>query len=397
MARRIWLDITGVRPGSDAAVFAAWLAAAFRARADVDVTVCRRSPGLRLVTPGALSSLVDGRRRLRGGVAVTGLMRRVGRRLPERMRLATGRFVRLQRAALIAWGIAARGLLTPARRMVPVDRVSPKAGDDLLMLCPSGDAARFAEAGVRLVFLAVEAAALTRTDWLFPAEAAEAAVWLRLTLPHVSAVIAFGAATAQAVIRAGCLPEPALVAAAGTIGFAGPPARGADGARPFILAAGEIGEAGQTRHLLSAWRILLDEMPAGAVPVLVLAGPLGALVGDLLEQLRNSRLLDGHVNLVVDPRAEDIARLTRLCLFSLAIGWQGWGRATLDSLGAGVPCLSAFADVGAAHGAERVLAGDARGLAAAVRRWISTPPPDCVPPARDWGAVADDVIAALPA
>ena len=213
----------------------------------------------------------------------------------------------------------------------------------------------------------------------------------------MSAVIAFGEATAQAVIRAGCLPEPRLVAAAGTIGFTGPPARGTEGARPFILAAGEIGEAGQTRHLLLAWRVLLDEMPEGQVPILVLAGPLGALVGDLLEQLRNSRLLDGHVNLVVHPRAEEIARLTRLCLFSLAVGWQGWGRATWDSLGAGVPCLSTSPDVAPGLGAEHVAPGDARGLAAAVRRWIEAPPPDCVPPQRGWDAVAGDVIAALPA
>lgn len=408
VAGRIWLDITGIRPGSDAAVFAAELGRALRQHGPLALVVCRRAPGMRVVGDDALDTLLEGRVRLRDRVRHTGVLRRLARGLPEQARLAVGRYVRLQRASVLAWRLAAIGTLRHAARYrAPRDRAVPAAGDVLLMLSPSGDAARFAHGGTRLVFLAAESAVLIRPDWLLADDAAAAAIWLRQTLPHVSRVIAFTEATAQAVVRAGCLPDPVVVTAAGTVTPTGGPIGVSKGgavrrapsvgggaevpARSFVLAAGEIGEAGHTRHLLLAWRLLLDRMPPDEVPVLLLAGPLGALVGDLLEQLRNSRMFGGHVQLVLHPGPEEISRLTRQCLFTIAIGHSAWGRAACDSLAHGVACLSPHP----APGAVAVDATSATALADAVRDWLRTPPRQPPPASRLWSDVAADVLSAL--
>lgn len=389
LAGRIWLDITGVRPGSEAAVLAAALGHAWHTTLGLDLRICRRDPSLLEIDLAALDRLVNGRDG-KGRPPRLDAFRRRARRLPERTRLALGRYVRLQSAALLAWRVALQGAVRVVIPPQPRDQAHPAADDTLVMLIPSGDAARFAAAGTRLVFLAAETAALIRPDWLMPEDAAQAAIWLRLTLPHVTNVIAFTPAIALAMTQAGCVPTPMLVNAAVarptvTVHPTGLPSR------PFVLAMGEIGEAGGTRHLLLAWRHLLDTMNPGAVPLLVLAGMPGALVGDILEQLRNSQLFGGHVRLVVHPRPDELAQLYRSCLFTIAAAHSSWGHATLASLAAGVPCLSAFPTAGA----EPIEPANVAGLAQKVQAWLASPPSPPAAPNRGWNDVAGDVLKAL--
>lgn len=389
MSATIWLDITGIRPGSDAAVFAAFLGEALRLRGDLPVRLCRRAPGMHALDWSELDATLGRRpaRALRG--AAKAWLRRLARRLPDRQRAAIGRFARLQKAALYAWRRAAALQLQAWRSLPPADKARPVAGDVLLMLQPAGDAARFAVAGVRLVFLAADATALTRPDWMSAEDAAAAAIWLRATLPAVCGVIACSAATAKVMQDAGSLPAPVVIEAAACLGARRP----ATAPTCFVLAAGDLGETGRTRQLLLAWRSLMDRPPPGGVPVLVLAGGVGALVGDVLEQLRNSRLLEGHVRLLPNPTPDQLRGLLDTCLFCIAPAdaAAGWGRATLDSLAAGCPCLSAFP----AAGATPVDATSATGLAQAVRAWLARPPPRPRPPARGWADVAGELVSML--
>ena len=393
MPARIWLDITGIRPGSDAAIFATCLGAALRAERGEQVQLCRRDPGLRALSWSDLAGDL-GRRRRRGwrGPPLLGL-RRLARRLPDRGRAATGRFLRLQRTALFAWK---RAVLLSLKNFGDAgfrDRITPSSGDTLVMLTPSGDAARFAVSGTRLAFVAADAMALTRPDLMTADDAMQAAIWLRSTLPHVSAVVAFSQSVAHSMAQAGSLPSPVHIDAAPSLV---PILRRQKATSPgFVLAAGTIGEAGRTRQLLLVWRSLLDDPPAGGVPILMLAGDIGALVGDMLEQLRNSRLFDGHVRLLATPTPEQMSDLLRTCRFCISpTAAPNWGRAAWDSLAAGVPCLSD------SHVADAVAVdcGDAASVGRAVRAWLAEPPyanQASGPRHRNWIDVARELLQAL--
>jgi hypothetical protein len=151
----------------------------------------------------------------------------------------------------------------------------------------------------------------------------------------------------------------------------------------FVLADGEIGEPGHTRHLLLAWRELLDSAAPGSVPPLVLAGHVGALATDVLAQLANSDGLGGHVTLIADPNPGERTELRRGSRFVIAPEpYPAWDRARLEARFAGCPCLSATAS--------------ARALADAVRAWIATPPPAPSPLRRSWDDVAAELLAGLP-
>jgi len=57
---------------------------------------------------------------------------------------------------------------------------------------------------------------------------------------------------------------------------------------PFILFVSTIEVRKNHQLLLRVWRRLLETMPPENVPLLVLAGGIGWLVGDLMQQLRNA-------------------------------------------------------------------------------------------------------------
>lgn len=376
-----WLDITGVRPGSDAAYLALALGDALQGH--TTVRVCRRIPGLRKEAWTALVGLAAAPPRPDVHQPAVGRLG-LALRLPAPTRAAIRRFVATQRAAVKAWA----RLIHPANPILPPsesqDSATPAAGDLFLMLMPSGDAGRFAAGGVRLVFLACDPTAVIRPDWAEPEAAVAAEVWLGRTAPHVSTVIAWSGETAEA-LRAHGLPTPIVLAAAASI------ADDADDAG-HVIAAGEISEAGHTRHLLLAWRKLLDEMPPGTLPPLVLAGPIGPLSDDVMAQLRNSRQFDGAVRVMANPTPGEFSGLLAASRFVMAPEAGGWGRATWDGLAAGRACLSSFA----APGATEITPSNISALASSIRRWIETQPPPPEPMApRGWSDVAADLLKVL--
>jgi glycosyltransferase involved in cell wall biosynthesis len=93
--------------------------------------------------------------------------------------------------------------------------------------------------------------------------------------------------------------------------------------------------------LFRVWRRLLETMRAAEVPTLVFAGRVGWLVKDLMQQLEDTRWLDGKIMLVEGPADQDVAALYRGCLFTLFPSlYEGWGLPVTESLANGKPCIA---------------------------------------------------------
>ncbi len=265
-----------------------------------------------------------------------------------------------------------------ASQATVLDSVVPAAGDLLLMLGACGDASRFAGNGVSLAVLLVDAAPILRPDWLTASERDLQDVWRRSTLPHVSLALS---ATGSSLRQVGWRGPVHEIAGAPVGPDAAPPLP----SRRFVLAAGPIGAAGQTRHLLLAWRRLMDAVPDR--PDLVIAGDVGLLADDGLAQIRNSEGLGGKVVLVPFPSASLRAALLRECVFCIAMeAAGGWGRVALDAAAAGKPCLSA-----------RETPENAAQLSLEIARWLACSPPPGARSSRTWGDVAGDVLAVVSA
>lgn len=325
---RIWVDVTGIRPGSDAAVFADRLIEGL-AGLSVNAVLCCRCPGLRvfrwpeLVQTNSLPAKQTAQ-------TTASMWRRAWNRMPGRTRQALRHFLRLQRAVLAEWRAAGTSDVTASDTAIS-DMAVPSGDDVLLMLGASGDASRFACSRVRLALLLVDATPFLRPDWLTRSQRSDVDVWLRTTLPHVSVALSGAGPLGWDRPMTSVAGAPVLLH-----GTTLPPAP----LRPFVLAAGQIGAVGQTRHLLLAWRRLMDTTEN--LPDLVIAGDVGPLADDVLAQLRHSEGLGGKVILVSSPSVEFTSRLMRDCLFCVAMEAPGgWGRIVLDAAASGKPCLAA--------------------------------------------------------
>jgi glycosyltransferase involved in cell wall biosynthesis len=97
-------------------------------------------------------------------------------------------------------------------------------------------------------------------------------------------------------------------------------------------------------HLLlfRIWQRLLEELPAERVPILVFAGRVGWLVGDLMRQIANTGHLNGKLMVLENTADAEIAALYQGCLFTLYPSFhEGWGLPVTESLAFGKPCLIA--------------------------------------------------------
>ncbi len=353
MARRIWLDITGLRPGSDAGMYALNLYAALT-KAGHAVQACQRGPGLQTLSSDELrAQLIVLPTELSGSA-------------PFRQ--------------LFTW--------TPPQQADDCANL-PGADDIVLMLALYGDLSRFAECGTRLVLLGTNLTVLARPDWREADDVAAAQEWLKHTAPVTQLCVVHSQAAAETLVKA-CRAAPMVIAAAADAVIAPPePAH----PRPFIFASGEIGEAGQTRNLLLVWRRLLESMPLGMVPDLLIAGPIGAQSGDTLKQLANSQLLQGRARVVLYPSPPQIAAFARDCVFAIAMaGATGWGRGTHNAQMFGAPCLSAFLS----YGAVPFDPTNAAGIAARIRAWLVDPPVKPPMMERGWDEVVRDLMRVLP-
>ena len=319
VTRRIWIDVTGLRPGSDAGLYGLHLARAL-VRAGEAVRPCLRVPGL------------------------------------------------------IGLSVEA---LTESLHVQPLDLTASNRPKQNLREPP------------QLGLLATNVTTLSRPEWRDAREVEEAQIWLRDTAPLLSLAIAQSEEAAQVLRQAGVKVFRTMRGAADGGVPDGAPAH----PRPFIFASGEIGEAGQTRQLLPVWRRLLETMPEGSVPDLIIAGPLGPQSNDVLEQLANSQFIDGRARVILYPSPAQIAAFARDCVFAISMSpATGWGRGTLNAQCMGASCLSAFLS----HGAVPFDPENAAAVAARIRAWLVDPA--VKPPlfARSWDDAARDLLRILP-
>ncbi len=354
MGRRIWIDVTGLRPGSDAGLYGLHLAEAL-ACAGQPVQPCLRAPGLIALSLN----------NLRAAMTVAPL--------------------ELTQAELFR---PAPPRETPLQSEDSADL--PAAGDLVIFLSLRGDGSRMAQNGAMLVLLATNVTTLSRPEWRWPREVDEAAIFLRDTAPHIAFGIAQAEESAGVLRRAGISVHRTMRGAAD----GGTPVPNPSHPRPFIFASGEIGEAGQTRQLLPVWRRLLETMPEGAVPDLIIAGPIGPQAADVLEQLWNCRFIEGRARVILFPSPAQIAGFARDCVFAISMSpGTGWGRGTLNAQCMGAPCLSAFHS----YGAVPFDPENPAAVAARIRAWLVDPP--VKPPLfnRTWDDAARDLLRILPA
>jgi len=140
------------------------------------------------------------------------------------------------------------------------------------------------------------------------------------------------------------LRAPVAVVPIGT-GFPSVPLATGDAtvpAEPYVLCVSTIEVRKNHLLLFRAWRRLVEEMPAGAVPKLVLAGGIGWLVDDLMQQMRNAAFLDGRVEVVDSPTDAQLAALYRGAMFTVYPShYEGWGLPVVESLDFGTPVVCA--------------------------------------------------------
>ncbi|HEY4252084.1 MAG TPA: glycosyltransferase family 1 protein [Roseomonas sp.] len=288
-------------------------------------------------------------------------------RIPQELRDPLGKAARAQATAGRAIWQALRAMPGLARRSMrgrrDDDRTErPLAGEARPgdVLCALGSpwtdagAAMVERAkrdlGMRFALLVYDLIPAVRSEYVAPMMITRFARWHRRCLPMADRVFAISACTArdlEAWADDGGLPlaRPVIPLPIGT-GF---PAAAADGASPralpspgsYVLLVSTI-EA-RKNHALAfrVWRRLTREMPAEQVPALVFAGRVGWMVGDLMQQIRNSQYLDGKLLLVEDPTDAELSALYAGCRFTFFPShYEGWGLPVTESLGFGKACLA---------------------------------------------------------
>ncbi len=302
-----------------------------------------------------------------------GLPRRALYRLlshtPREFRDNALKFARAERDALIALRDLARSLGRSfgARARAPVERRqrSPEfremaaAGDVFLVLGSPWYRADYAEFidrlrrefGIRLGVLVHDVMPLKYPEWCARVVIETYRHWFEAVLPMAETIFATGVATAHEIeaelARANiqiARPVQPIPLGSGFSTATGSPPRSVSLPRPgtYVVVVSTI-EPRKNHHLLvRAWRQLQAELPRGDVPDLVLAGKVGWMAGDLIQQLVNSDWLAGKVRLIEEPNDADLAALYHGALFTLLPSFaEGWGLPVSESLAYGKPCLAA--------------------------------------------------------
>ncbi len=293
--------------------------------------------------------------------------RRVGRLLPGEVRMALlDLLLHLWAAAravplLIRTAVQARWRGEKAAEQAEATEVGMAAGDVLLgIAAPWSDehmdraerACR--ERGVRYAALVYDMIPVMRPEFCVVAVVRRYGDWARRMLPLAGVTMAISEATRRDVeafaAREGlALRGPVRVVPIGT-GFPSIP-EDRDGAaaalvpaEPYVLFVSTIEVRKNHLLLMRVWRRLVDGMATGTVPLLVFAGGIGWLVGDLMQQLRNSGHLDGRVRVIANPSDAALAALYRGAMFTVYPShYEGWGLPVVESLSFGTPVVCADA------------------------------------------------------
>jgi glycosyltransferase involved in cell wall biosynthesis len=176
---------------------------------------------------------------------------------------------------------------------------------------------------------------------------------------------------------------------------------------PFVLFVGTI--ESRKDHLLAfrAWRRLIARHGAAAVPRLLCVGKPGWLAEPALALLREAPELAQRVSVLHGIPDGALVALYRRCLFTLYNShYEGWGLPVTESLAFGrvplVPRHSALVEAGG-EVAAYFAPGDLDDLVARLEDLMFDPAARAAAEARiaerlrlrDWGAVTDQILAAL--
>jgi glycosyltransferase involved in cell wall biosynthesis len=208
------------------------------------------------------------------------------------------------------------------------------------------------ETGLRLALLIYDIIPLRRPEWCDEALSEHFRAWLDAALPMANTVLTISASTAKEVMEYARKAGVALQAIPSAIPI-GTGFKKSDAARQrsnivsnrlpapnsYALVVSTIEPRKNHALLFRVWRRLLDDMPAASVPTLVFAGRIGWLVSDLMQQLHNSRFLDGKI-IHISPTDEELEALYKGCLFTLYPSfYEGWGLPVTESHAFGRPCI----------------------------------------------------------
>lgn len=302
-----------------------------------------------------------------------GRLRHYAARLPPDIRLPLGDAVRAQQASLGAALRAMRGVGAAWRRRSATPTEQPgvvaPSGADLASACGPGDVllalgspwsrADYADVvgrlqrktGMRFGLLVYDLIPLLRPEFCDQHLVRIFSAWYSSVLPLADRVFTISRATAADVsafaahrgLALRSPPQPLPIGTGFSAAEPGSPAPLPAGLTPgsYALAVSTI-EARKNHVLLfRAWRRLLETRPAASVPKLVFAGRVGWMVADLMQQIANTRNLDGHLMLVTEPSDAELASLYRGCRFTLFPSlYEGWGLPITESLSFGKPCLA---------------------------------------------------------
>lgn len=240
--------------------------------------------------------------------------------------------------------------------------------------------------GVRVVLVVHDIARLNRPEWFAPQEQAAFRLWLDDILKVASLVLVPSDATGRDIGGylhqggLGSVPVRRVPMGDGVLDAA--PAGQISISRPFALVPTTIDTRRNQDVLVEGWRRLAARMPDRArplstpLPLLVLAGRLGEMSGDLA--LRLGRVRDWNVALCPAEDDATLAAMYRDCEFVIVPSLQaGWGAHVTQSLVLGRPVFAAKA--GALPEAGGRLARyfdpmDPADLARAVERVLLDPP-----------------------
>ena len=328
-----------------------------------------------------LAEPVDGVASSRRGVR--GMFRRLAYRLPSDLRVPILTAYMHQRSVIAMTGPMARATLQVARRALrtftgPIRRgridnvadhashqvsfADAAAGDILLVLGSPWFQSHYADLihkartrnGVRFALLIYDLIPLRRPEWCDANLVRHFRSWFGAVLPLTDILLTISKASAGDILLHARTEALTLLAAPQVIrigtGFsgmldgraAGSPVRNRSlpPVESYVLIVSTIEARKNHLLLFRVWRRLLDEGRSEEVPTLVIAGRVGWLVADLMQQLRNAAYLGGKIMVIEDPSDSDLRQLYSGCLFTLFPSfYEGWGLPVTESLAFGRPCV----------------------------------------------------------
>ena len=296
---------------------------------------------------------------------------KMARRLPPAYRLPLGELYRAgitggrAAAALAKAGLASLRPASPPRPGQPPGPLSEPAagnptpaeprlialqpGDWLINLGASwerpyapGFLSQLTGAGARLGLFAHDMIPDLFPEWCTQSMAEDFSVWLEDIVPQAARMFAISNHTLKDLKsclerRGRAVPQRILLPPGGS-GRTQTAPLPRPLAQPYVLMVGTIEARKNHGGMLRVWRHLLNNPPAGGVPMLVFAGKVGWLTADLMQQLENARHLGGKLLFIDQPSETELAALYQHCLFSLYPSlYEGWGLPVTESLCFGKP------------------------------------------------------------